>query len=44
MSLDLEVLMKNPISSVTSPTHSISLLQKTRIQVEMKVNIKIFTM
>ena len=35
MSLDLEVLMKNSISSVTSPTHTISLLQKTRIQVKI---------
>ena len=33
MSLDLEVLPKSRIAAVTSPTHSLTLLQKSRVQV-----------
>ena len=36
MSMDLEVLLKSRIASVTSPTHPLTLLQKSRVQVAEK--------
>ena len=36
MSMDLEVLLKSRIASVTSPTHPLTLLQKSRVQVPEK--------